>query len=161
MWHSLVIFIVCLLTNGLQAYGDQNRVHYFLLWTVGLGTWAAVFWTVRQWMGPVTFIERQIAHLWGGSMVSVAMLFPIEYIMGLPVLTLSPMLALSSGIVFAVKASMLSGSFYAESIALFASALAMARWPHISHLIFGVVGGLSFFIPGWKYYHQKRQLQAR
>ncbi len=51
--------------------------------------------------------------------------------MGLPVLTLSPVLALSSGMVFLVKAGMLTGEFYVQAAALFATALAMAlleRW---------------------------------
>lgn len=158
MWHSLVLFVVCALTNLLQALGDQNRVHFFLLWTAGLGTWAAVFWRLRQRMGPVTFVERQIAHIWAASMISIGVLFPVEYIMGLPVLTLSPVLGLSSGMVFLIKAGMLTGSFYVQAAALFLSSLAMARWPSVAHLIFGTVSALCFLIPGWKYYRQRRSV---
>jgi serine/threonine-protein kinase len=157
MWHSLVLLVVCALTNLLQALGDQQRIHYFLLWTAGLGTWAAVFWTLRRCQGPVTFVERQIAHIWAASMISIAGLFPVEYVMGLPVLTLSPVLGLSSGMVFLIKAGMLTGTFYIQAGALFATALAMARWPQVAHLIFGVVSALCFFIPGWKYYRSRVQ----
>ena len=80
--------------------GVDNRVHYFLYWTAGLGTWAAVFWALRRRMGPVTFVERQIAHVWAASMASIALLFPVESLLGLPVLKLSPILALTSGMVF-------------------------------------------------------------
>ncbi|MEC7448165.1 MAG: serine/threonine-protein kinase, partial [Planctomycetota bacterium] len=78
MWHSVVLLIVCVATSMLYWMDDKNRLNYFLLWTVGLGAWAAVFWAVRRRMGPVTFVERQIAHLWAGSMICVAVLFPLE-----------------------------------------------------------------------------------
>ena len=78
MWHSLALLVACFATNTLDLLGDDNRWHYFLLWTAGLGAWAAVFWALRRRMGPVTFVERQIAHLWAGSMICIALLFPLE-----------------------------------------------------------------------------------
>ena len=77
--------VVCFATNVLQLLGYNDRLHYFLLWTAGLGTWAAVFWALRRRMGPVTFVERQIAHLWAGSMICIALLFPLEAWLDLPV----------------------------------------------------------------------------
>ena len=156
MWHSLVLLVVSLLTNGLDLLGDRNPWHYFLLWTAGLGTWAAVFWWMRQRMGPVTFVERQIAHIWAASMVSIALLFPIEYLLDLDVLELSPILGLSSGMVFLVKAGMLTGTFYFQAIALFACSILMAMFPPFSHAIFGVVSAICFFVPGWKYHRQRQ-----
>lgn len=81
MWHSLVLLSVCVLTNALQWHNaeHQDRLSYFLLWTAGLGAWAAVFWMLRRRMGPVTFVERQIAHIWAGSMISIALLYPLEF----------------------------------------------------------------------------------
>ena len=155
MWHSLVLLVVCVLTNVLQWQGNTNRVHYFVLWTAGLGAWAGVFWWVRQRMGPVTFVERQIAHTWASSMISIGALFPLEYLLDLPTLKLTPVLGLSSGTVFLIKAGMLSGSFYVSALALFASAFAMAQWPEYGHTIFGVVSAFCFFIPGWKYHQLK------
>ena len=155
MWHSLVLLVVCLLTNGLQAWGVTNRWNYFLLWTAGLGAWSGVFWSLRQRMGPVTFVERQIAHIWAASMASIALLFPLEYVLGLPVLELSPVLGLSSGMVFLIKAGMLSGTFYIQAVALFLCSFAMAQWPRFAHAIFGFVSAACFFVPGWKYYRQR------
>lgn len=164
MWHSLVLLVVCLWTNALYLAGDRNRVHYFLYWTAGLGAWAAVFWAFRRRMGPVTFVERQIAHIWAASMASIALLFPVEYLLNLPVLTLSPVLGLTSGMVFLVKAGILSGSFYIQAGALFATAMAMACWLDYAHVLFGVVSAACFFFPGWKYYRRRlaslRALQA-
>jgi serine/threonine-protein kinase len=156
MWHSLVLLVVCLLTNGLQAWGVTNRWNYFFLWTAGLGTWASVFWSLRRRMGPVTFVERQIAHIWAASMASIALLFPLEYALRFPVLKLSPILGLSSGMVFLIKAGMLSGTFYIQAAALFLCSFAMARWPQFAHTIFGFVSAACFFVPGWKYYRQRR-----
>jgi hypothetical protein len=157
MWHSLVLFLVCLLTNTLFWLHDHNRWHYFLLWTAGLGTWAAVFWALRRRMGPVTFIERQIAHIWAGSMISIALLFPLEAWLKLEVLTLSPVLGLINGMVFLIKAGMLSGAFYLQAAALFMTAGLMALFPDVAHVIFGVVSAACFFFPGLKYYQQRLQ----
>ena len=132
-----------------------------MLWTIGLGAWAVVFWTLRHRSGPVTFVERQIAHLWAGSMISIAMLYLVEIVLGLPPLKLSPVLALVSGVVFLVKAGMLSGRFYLQAGALFATSLAMA-WLDRHDLpygitLFGVVSALSFFFPGWRYWRSARR----
>ena len=150
MWHSVVLLIVCVATSMLYWMDDKNRLNYFRLWTVGLGAWAAVFWAVRRRMGPVTFVERQIAHLWAGSMICVAVLFPLESWLGLEPLKLSPMLPMFAATTFLVKGAILSGRFYFQAIALFATPFLMAAMPGIAHLIFGVVAGLSFFIPGYQ-----------
>jgi serine/threonine-protein kinase len=161
MWHSLALFTACLLTQVLYWYRDQLwqpeyiRVYFFLLWTAGLGTWAAVFWALRRRMGPVTFVERQIAHLWAASMVAIALLFPLEYWLELPVLTLAPVLGIVNGMVFLAKAGILSGEFYVWSAALFTTAALMAVFPNHAHLIFGVVSAACFFFPGLKYYRQR------
>jgi serine/threonine-protein kinase len=160
MWHSLALVTVCGLTNGLSLWGVRGRLPYFLLWTAGLGTWAAVFWALRRRMGPVTFIERQIAHLWASSMVSIGLLFPVEYLLELPVLTLSPVLGLISGTVFLAKAGVLSGAFYVSAVALYVCGLFMALWPAYSHFIFGMVSASCFFFHGWKYHRQRTRRHA-
>src|SRR5262245_9317536 len=155
MWHSLVLLIACFATNLLDLMGVQNRWSYFLLWTAGLGAWAGVFWALRRRMGPVTFVERQIAHLWAGSMICIALLFPLEWALGLRPLELSPVLGLVTGMVFLAKAGILSGEFYVPAIALFATSGLMARYPQYAHFIFGVVSAACFFFPGLKYYRQR------
>lgn len=155
MWHSLALFIACVATNTLDLLGDKNRWHYFLLWTAGLGAWAAVFWALRRRMGPVTFVERQIAHLWAGSMICIALLFPLEAWLNLQPLTLSPVLGLVTGMVFLAKAGILSGEFYLWAAMLFLTAIPMALYPRYAHFIFGVVSAACFFFPGLKYYRQR------
>jgi serine/threonine-protein kinase len=85
------------------------------------------------------------------------LLFVVEIILGLKVLTLSPVLALSSGAVFLVKAGILSGSFYLQAAALFLTSIVMARWPDYGLTVFGVISGLCFFIPGLKYHRQRHR----
>jgi serine/threonine-protein kinase len=151
MWHSMVLLIACLLTWALEVNGVTSRIAYCGVWIVGLGTWAAVFWKLRQRIGPVTFVERQVAHVWGASMISIAMLFPLEWWLELPVLTLSPLLGVISASVFIVKAGMFSGAFYIQAGVLLCTSIAMALLPQHAHLIFGTVAAACFFIPGYKY----------
>ncbi len=159
MWHSLALLVICLLTSVMQWSGVRTPWPYAVLWTVGLGAWATVFWKLRHRSGPVTLIERQVAHVWAGSMASITMLFVVELILGLPVLTLSPVLAISSGMVFLVKAGMLSGAFYIQALALFLTAAVMAwlqaRGWRIDIMLFGLVSGGCFFLPGLKYHRQR------
>jgi eukaryotic-like serine/threonine-protein kinase len=160
--HAVVLLILCLVTNAFQLSGVTSRWPYFGLWTVGLSGWAAIFWTIRRRSGPITFIERQIAHVWAGSMVIDTMMYAIEYQLELPVLTLSPMLGPVSAAVFLIKAAMLSGVFYIYAVALCLTGLVMAWMQHQSVMpnlgltVFGVVSFLCFFLPGWKYYRQRR-----
>jgi hypothetical protein len=156
MWHSLVLLIVCLLTNVLYIVGGESRWQYIVLWTIALWTWAGVFWLLRRRMGPVLFVERQIAHAWFSSMVGIAALFPLEWWLDLPALTLSPMLGVIASMVFLVKAGILSGAFYFQSAALLITAVPMALFPPAAHALFGIVSAACFFFPGLKYYRQRK-----
>jgi serine/threonine-protein kinase len=155
MWHSLKIFLLCLLTNVMLWRGVQNHLAYLLLWGVGLIAWGSIFWALRRRGGPVLSIERQIAHMWGAAIIASICIFIIEVLLGLPALTLSPILAVVAGIVFVIKAGMLSGSFYFYAAACFATALLMSRYGEIGPLLFGIVSAASFFFPGLKYYRQR------
>lgn len=152
MLHAVVVFLLCVVTDLLKLRGVTSRPPYVLLWTVGLGAWGGIFWNLRRRSGPVTFVERQIAHVWGASMACSCALFGVEYLLGLPVLTLSPVLALIAGSVFVAKAGILSGEFYFPAAALYLAAIPMALLPRISLTLFGLVSGAAFFIPGLKYH---------
>ncbi len=163
MWHAVALLGLCLVTNTLQLADVTSRWPYLLLWTAGLGVWALIFWTLRRRAGPVTFVERQIAHAWAGSMACSTLLYFVEALLDLPVLTLSPVLGLVTGMVFLMKAAVLSGAFYLPAAALFAVAPVMALWPRLLHgpnfaiTLFGVVSGAAFFFPGLKYWRQSER----
>ena len=159
MWHSLVVFVLCLVTNVMQWQGVAERWPYAALWSVGVGAWAMIFWELRRRSGPITFVERQIAHFWAGSSFSSMLLFGVEALLELPVLSLSPVLPLIAGNVFLAKAGILSGKFYIQAIALYATSFAMAAVsklpvPDFGLILLGVVLAVSFFAPGLKYYRQ-------
>ena len=155
IWHSVVVLLLCLLTNYWQERGVTSPGPYLLIWTVGFSAWAAIFWWLRHRGGPVTFVERQIAHVWGASMVGCSLLFIIEMLLGMPVLSLSPVLAVLGGMVFFVKAGILSGMFYIPAGVMFLTAGLMAIWPRFAITMFGVASGVGFFVPGL-IYHLRR-----
>ena len=163
MWHSVVMLVASLLTYVFHEYLDfrQYRFPYVLMWTVGVGVWAIVFWMIRRRMGPVTFVERQMAHVWAAAMALVIFLFPLESVLGLEVLKLAPVLALIAAMVFLVKAGILSGQFYLHSTAMFVTAVAMMLIPQYDMIIFGLASGSCFFLAGLKYYRRKKQGIAR
>jgi serine/threonine-protein kinase len=157
MWHSLALLILCSLTNVMHLAGVEGPLSYLALWTFGLGTWASIFYALRLRGGPVTFVERQIVHVWAASTLGSISLFGVEWLLHLPVLTLSPVLAVLAGMVFLVKAGMLSGSFYIAAAASFGTAILMALFPAVDLFLFGTVSAACFFIPGLKYYRQRAQ----
>jgi serine/threonine-protein kinase len=162
MWHSLVLLLLCGATNLMAWQGVTQRLPYLALWVLGLGAWAIIFWRLRRRAGPILFVERQIAHVWGASMAASSLLFAVEALLRMPVLALSPVLPLFAASVFVVKAGILSGAFYVQSVLLFATALAMAAfrlwgWPDFGLLLYGVVSAGCFFWPGFKYHRQRRR----
>ena len=133
-----------------------QRWPYLLLWAGGLVIWAPIFWAIRRRAGPVTFVERQIAHVWGAAVAASISLFLVESLLNLKVLTLSPVLGLVNGMVFVVKAGILNGAFYVQAVALFATAALMCLFPSIGITLFGLVSAACFFIPGLKYYRRAK-----
>lgn len=163
MWHSLVLLVASLLTYMFHESLDIRRYRwpYILMWTVGVGVWAIVFWMIRRRMGPVTFVERQMAHVWAAAMGIVIFLFPLESALNLDALQLAPVLALVAAMVFLVKAGILSGQFYIHSAAMFLTAIVMMLKPEYDMIVFGVVSASCFFLAGLKYYRRKKQGIAR
>lgn len=160
IWHSLVLLIACVGTNVMYWTGETNRMVYSLTWSIGFGAWGIVFWLYRRQMGPVTFIERQVAHVWAASLVCVFLLFPFESFLGLDLFRLAPVMCMVAAMVFLIKAGSLSGSFYIQSIALFTTAIAMGLFPDFALVLFGIVSWACFFFPGVKYHRQRLKNMA-
>lgn len=157
MWHSLQVIVLCAVTSLMHVAGIHSHLPYLVLWGVGVSLWGSFFWYLRRRGGPVTFVERQIAHVWGAAVAGSVGVFIIEVLLRRPVLELSPVLAVLAGCVFTVKAGTLSGWFYLAAAASFLIAAPMALiGPPWSPMLFGVVSALSFFIPGLYYYRQRR-----
>jgi serine/threonine-protein kinase len=157
MCHSVLILLLCSVTSGLYWAGVRTHAPYLLLWGVGLVAWGAFFWNWRRRGGPVTFVERQIAHAWAAGVIASIGNFVVEVLLGLPALILSPLLAIFAGMVFLVKAGTLSGWFYYAAAASFLVTVPMALYADtgIGPLLFGLVSGVCFFLPGLKYHHRR------
>ena len=159
--HSFALLALCVLSNVFQIQGVASPGPYIAMWTIGLGTWAAIFWSLRRRSGPITFVERQIAHLWGAGIISSTFLFFVEIALEFPVLTLSPVLPIISGSVFLVKGGILTGQFYVQAAVLYACAAVMPFIPTWSLTFFGVISALSFFVPGVQYYSRRRAAERK
>ncbi|QJW97063.1 serine/threonine-protein kinase [Frigoriglobus tundricola] len=157
MWHSAMIFLLCLLTQVMKWRDLDGHVWYMSVWSVGLVTWGGVLWQLRKAAGPVLFVERQIAHAWAAGVCASIAMFWIEWLIPLPALTLSPAVAVAAGMVMVFTAGILSGRFYIWAAANFAASIVMPLVPQGSILLFGAVSALSFFVPGLKYYRQRKQ----
>ncbi len=155
MWHSLMIFLLCLLTQVMEHWLWSNHLAYLLLWSVGLGTWGVILWRLRKRAGPVLFVERQIAHAWAAGVCASIFMFVIEVVAGLPALSLSPAIAVAAGMVFVFKAGILSGQFYLAAGLNFLTAIVMPLVPTVQIVLFGLVSAVCFFVPGLKYYRQR------
>ena len=101
--HSIALLVFFGLTAWLRRREVAARWPYMLLVSLGLFVWAAVYWALRRRLGPVTFVERQLAHVWGAGVVSINLIFLTEWLLGLPVLTLAPMLAVTNGMLLMIK----------------------------------------------------------
>ena len=156
MWHSLKVFTLCAVTSAMHLAGVTEHWPYMSLWCIGLVAWAAIFWNLRRRGGPVTFVERQIAHAWGAGVIASIGIFTAEVLLKRPVLELTPILSLAAGMVFLVKAGTLSGWFYIAAGLCFLGMIPMALLgPPWSPLAFGTLSAIGFFVPGLKYYRQR------
>ncbi len=157
MVHSLKIFLLCALTSGMYWLGYTDHLRYLLVWSISLVAWGLFFWHWRKRGGPVTFVERQLAHAWAAGVVASIGTFIVEVALGLPALELTPVLAVAAGMVFLFEAGMLSGEFYIYAALAFALAVVMARvGPPLSPLLLGVACSVGFFVPGWRYWRRRR-----
>ncbi len=157
MWHSAQLMVLCAVTSGLFAAGVRNHLPFLALWSVGLVAWGVFFWQLRRRGGPVTFVERQIAHAWGAAVAASIGVFIVEVLLGLEVLSLTPILGVIAGMVFVVMAGTLGGLFYLTALTTFAAVVPMALvGAPLAPLLFGVVSGLGFFLPGLKYYRLRK-----
>ena len=156
-----MLIVLCVTTNAFHWAKVESLLSYVILWLVGLGAWATIFWSLRKCAGPITFVERQIAHVWAGSVLASSAPFFVKIAMDLPVLTFSPVLALIGGAVFLAKAGILSGKFYVQSAVLFLTPFAMVKFPDVGLTIFRVVSAACFFLPGLKYWLQRARGSSR
>lgn len=160
IWHSLATLVLCFITQLLVWAKVTDHVVYLLFWSIGLIAWGTILWRLRRRAGPVLFVERQLAHAWAAGVCASIAMFVIERLMELPVLTLSPVIAVAAGMVFVFKAGILTGRFYVTAIGLFLTAMVMPLVPQASQILLGGAIATAFLIPGIKYYRLRRRAMA-
>jgi serine/threonine-protein kinase len=151
IYHSIALLVFFGITNAFHLAGVTARWPYVCLFTVGLGAWAGLFWLLRRRGGPISFVERQLAHVWGSGIVAINLIFLVEWLLDLPVLSLAPMIAVTNGMLFMVKAGILSGFYYFQAAAVFLTIWPMTHFPRFAPLIFGTVASACFLVTGLKY----------
>jgi hypothetical protein len=157
--HSVALVVFFGLSNWLLWRGVTARWPYVLIFTAGLGAWAALFWSLRRRGGPITFVERQLAHVWGAGVIGINLIFLVEWLLNVPVFTLAPMIAVTNGMLFLIKGGILSGSYYVQAALTLLAILPMARFPRFAPIIFGLVAASCFLATGLKYH--VRHLRSR
>ena len=158
IWHSFILLFASVTTHMIYADGIENRRTYLATWTGKLVLWAVVFWWLRRRMGPVTFVERHLAHVWTACFGLIVVTNAVEPLLELKPLALAPLWAISCGMAFFIKASILSGSFYIHAVALILCAGLMLAIPQYAILLFGVTLATCFLLSGLKY-HRRSNLQ--
>lgn len=152
IYHSIALIVFFGATNALSLAGVTARWPYVLIFSVGLCGWAAIFWALRRRGGPIRFVEKQLAHVWGAGIVAINLVFLVEWLLGLPVLSLSPMIAVTNGMLLMIKGGILSGGYYLQAALTFLTVFPMAAFPRYAPAIFGIVASACFFATGLKYY---------
>lgn len=155
MAHSVFTFALCALTWIMQRWGWTDRAPYMTIWFAGILVWAAIFWWMRRQIGPVTFVERQIAHVWAAGVSGSFAVMLMEWLMDQPVLRFAPFLSIVAGMVFLCKAGILSGLFYLATGALFLVSALMVWFPQWGMLVYGATLAACYFIPGWVFFRRK------
>jgi eukaryotic-like serine/threonine-protein kinase len=160
MAHAAFTLLLTSLTQFLLWQGVQHRAPYLVLWGAGVLTWSLIFWQLRRRAGPITPVERQIAHGWAGGVVGSFGVLLLEALLDQPVLSLAPVLAIVAGMVFLFKAGLLSGMFYFAVGLNFATAALMVALPDVNMLLYGTSLALCYFVPGWKSYRRRSAAAA-
>ena len=158
--QSFKLLALVLITIAMYHFGYRSHFPYLVLWSIALVLWGQLFWWLRRRGGPVTFIERQIAHAWAAGILGSISIFVAEWVHGMPVLSMAPGLAVVAGMIYLVKAGMLSGRLYIWAALYVVTSIAMAclpERPELQLLLFGLVSWASFFFPGLKYYRLRNR----
>ena len=158
--HAVAIAFFYGVATALLWAGVTARWPQFLLFSVGLGAWAALFWGLRRRGGPIRFVERQIAHIWAGGVAGLNLTLLTEALLGLPVWTLAPTLAIQGGILFLAKAGVLSGTFYLYALAEFLVVTPMALFPPFALPIHAAITAVCFTVEGLKHHRRRSRRNA-
>lgn len=155
IWNSVIMLFAGVTMHMNYSIGFDDQREYLVTWAAKLILWGIVFWLLRRGMGPVTFVERQLAHVWAACFAFIVVISVMESILGLAPLALAPLWAVACGMAFFINAGILSGAFYVHAAALLLCSGAMLAAPTYAVLMFGLTLSGCFLLSGVKYYRRR------
>ena len=155
MWHSFILLFAGITTHINLSYGTGDR-YELILWSGKIILWMTVFWQLRRRMGPITSVDRQLAHIWGAVFLMIITINILEASLDLQPSILSPLWSMAFAAAFLIMASVLSGRFYLQAITLTLTSIVMWLYPSSAMLNFGIVASICFFVPGLIHYRRRR-----
>jgi eukaryotic-like serine/threonine-protein kinase len=165
MAHGWFLLLWYLVMNGMQILGVTAHGLYFAT-LLGAGCWGLTAGRLYKRQAPPTLMERQMNLMgWNAGIVWTGA-FLLEWIQGLPVLSLAPLLGVINFGMYVMLANITSGAFYRWAAAHLACAgvmvvLQRSSIPDVGLTLLGLVSWASFFFPGRAYERQRLKQIAR
>jgi hypothetical protein len=151
-WQAGLALVLMAVVQGMLWAGVTAAWPYVGVGVVGLAALGLPVWQFRLRRGlPFTRVERQLAQMWAMSGMVFLLTGVINHQLGLPVLRLLPVVVLECGLAFGCMAAVLGGSYYGTALVVAALSLAVAAWPGVGPLAFGVAFAAGLLGPGWQY----------
>ena len=129
--------------------GAEDVIHGLLI----AGGFFVVHWRAPIAGDPV--IERHVHAAWRAFLTGCLAALGLNFLMGLPPLTLSPMVGVMGGMTMMVNAHLLSGWFYLGAVGCFAAAAVMPFVGRYDFLVLGGVFCLSLLVPAARHFRAR------
>ncbi|MGH7127898.1 MAG: serine/threonine-protein kinase, partial [Planctomycetaceae bacterium] len=157
MVMGVVLLVQHVIAHWMLWNGVTDRSLHGLVWLSAYPLWFVMVRRFWRQTGPSNHVERQIVQIWIGGIVMIWGVLGLETWLGLPIMTLAPLIALTGGSLFLVTARLVSGRFYLFSAALYFCAVLMALLPDYAVLILGFAVFCGYFIHGWTFHRAQRR----
>jgi hypothetical protein len=129
--------------------GAEDVIHGLLI----AGGFFVVHWRAPIAGDPV--IERHVHAAWRAFLTGCLAALGLNFLMGLPPLTLSPMVGVMGGMTMTVNAHLLSGWFYLGAVGCFAAAAVMPFVGRYDFLVLGGVFCLSLLVSAARHFRAR------
>ena len=142
--HGLTNAAGFIATDVMIVRGVERAWLFALLWlgVVG-GNLAAVVLLKARGTGARSFVENQLWSIWMTFIFANAALGVLNSLMGLPLLTLAPVIGILSAVGFSMMGALMGARWYLGSVIFVLTAFAMAVVPRWQFALLGVVWGVA------------------
>jgi serine/threonine-protein kinase len=152
MGLAISYFFICLAKSFLFWFALHTHASLLVLWVGYFLFNLGLVWFCRLRAGPpLSYVERQMAQIWGFFSVGFFVTVWQYWLIDAPVTGLPPILILELAVAAGCMAALLGGSFYVVTAACLATSILEALWPRVGPIISGVFCSPALFWLGWKY----------